>query len=128
MAEDGRTFSELIGALTGDLTSLFRKEGELVRAEISEKASHLAKASGEMAAGAICLMASLLILLQAVVIALAKVIGAGWASLLVGVVVGILGVVLVRNGAKAAAPKELIPDRSIRQVEKDARLAKEQVT
>lgn len=125
---ENRSVPQLIGDLSGDLTGLLRKESELIRAEVSEKVSQLAKASGEMAAGAICLMAALLILLQAVVIALAKVVGAGWASLIVGVAVAVLGVVLVRAGAKAAAPSQLTPERSIRQVEKDAHLAKEQVT
>lgn len=125
---ENRSLPQLIGDLSNDLTSLLRKESELVRTEVSEKAGQLAKASGEMAAGAICLMAALLILLQAVVIALAKLVGAGWASLIVGVAVAILGFVLVRAGAKAAAPSHLTPERSIRQVEKDAHLAKEQVT
>ena len=125
---ENRSLPQLIGDLSNDLTSLLRKESELIRTEVSEKAGQLAKASGEMAAGAICLMAALLILLQAVVIALAKLVGAGWASLIVGVAVAILGFVRVRAGAKAAAPSHLTPERSIRQVEKDAHLAKEQVT
>jgi VIT1/CCC1 family predicted Fe2+/Mn2+ transporter len=124
---ENRTLPQLIGDLSTDLTGLFRKESELVRAELSEKTRQLAKATGEMAAGAICLLAALLILLQAVVIALAKLVGAGWASLIVGIAVGLLGAVLVRTGAKSAEPHNLAPERTIRQVEKDARLAKEQV-
>ncbi|KQW67004.1 hypothetical protein ASE17_19710 [Phenylobacterium sp. Root77] len=123
-----RTLPQLIGDLSSDLTGLLRKESELVRAEVSEKLAQLLKASSEIAAGAICLMVALLILLQAVVIALAKVVGAGWASLIVGVVVALVGVMLVRAGAKAASPSQLTPERSLRQVEKDAQLAKEQVT
>lgn len=125
---DNRTLPQLIADLSSDLTGLLRKESELVRAEVSEKVNLLVKASGEIAAGAICLMAALLILLQAVVIALAKVVGAGWASLIVGAAVALIGVALVRVGAKAAAPGQLTPERSLRQVEKDAHLAKEQVT
>lgn len=128
MADDTRSIPQLLGDLTGDLTGLVRKESELVRAEFSEKLGVLGKAAGEMAAGAICLLAALLILLQAVVIGLSKIMGAGWASLLVGSAVAILGIVLVRAGAKAASPSGLAPDRTIAQVKKDARLAKEQVT
>lgn len=129
MAEpENRSLPQLLGDLSSDITGLLRKESELVRAEVSEKLAQLVKASGEMAAGAICLMAALLILLQAVVIALAKVIGAGWASLIVGLVLAVLGFILVRAGAKSAAPQRLTPERSLRQVEKDAQLAKEQVT
>lgn len=128
MEPDNRSIPQLIGDLSSDLTGLLRKESELVRAEVSEKLAQLLKASGEMAAGAICLMVALLILLQAVVIALAKVVGAGWASLIVGLVVAAVGVILLRAGAKSAAPRQLTPERSLRQVEKDAQLAKEQVT
>lgn len=129
MAEaDNRSLPQLLGDLSGDLTGLLRKESELVRAEISEKIAQLVKASGEMAAGAICLMVALLVLVQAVVIALAKIMGAGWASLVVGLALAVLGFILVRAGAKSAAPRELTPERSLRQVEKDAQLAKEQVT
>lgn len=125
---ENRSIPQLLGDLSADLTGLLRKESELVRAEISEKLAQLVKASGEMAAGAICLMAALLILLQAVVIALAKLVGAGWASLIVGLAVAALGVLLVRAGAKTADPRRLTPERSLRQAEKDAQLAKEQVT
>lgn len=129
MAEaETRSLPQLLGDLSSDLTGLLRKESELVRAEVSEKLAQLVKASGEMAAGAICLMVALLILLQAVVIALAKVVGAGWASLIVGTAVAVLGLILVRAGAKSAAPRQLTPERSLRQAEKDAQLAKEQVT
>lgn len=128
MEPDNRSIPQLIGDLSSDLTGLLRKESELVRAEVSEKLAQLLKASGEMAAGAICLMVALLILLQALVIALAKVVGAGWASLIVGLVVAAVGVILLRAGAKSAAPRQLTPERSLRQVEKDAQLAKEQVT
>jgi len=77
---ENRSIPQLLGDLSADLTGLLRKESELVRTEFSEQLAQLVKASGEMAAGAICLMAALLILLQAVVIALAKLVGAGWAS------------------------------------------------
>ena len=124
---DSRSIPQLLGDFTSDFTTLLRKESELVRAEFSEKVGQLVKGSSELAGGAICLLAALLVLLQALVIALSKVMDAAWASLLVGVGVAILGVVLLRIGAKAVSPANLKPDRTIRQVEMDARLAKEQV-
>jgi len=124
---ENRSIPQLLGDFTSDLTSLLRKESELVRAEFSEKAHHLGKAGVEMAAGAICLIAALVVLLQALVIALSNYMDPGWAALLVGVAVAILGVVLLRAGAKMASVENLKPDRTIRQVEKDVTLAKEQV-
>ena len=79
-------------------------------------------------AGAICLLAALMVLLQALVIALAETgLGGGWASLIVGVVVAVLGVILVRNGTAGLDPGELEPERTRRQLEADARTLKEQV-
>lgn len=124
---EGRSIPQLLSDFTSDFTNLLRKESELVRAEFSEKLGQLARGGGEMAAGAICLLAALLVLLQALVIALSKLMDPAWASLLVGVVVAIVGVVLLRAGAKTAQVSNLKPDRTVRQLEKDAQLAKEQV-
>lgn len=126
-AADPRSLPELISKLAGDVTSLVRKESELVRAELSEKLNQLARAGGEMAAGAICLLAALLVLLQALVLALGKVMDPAWAALLVGVAVAAVGAVLLRAGVKTAQPDHLKPKRSARQLGKDARLMKEQV-
>lgn len=122
-----RSIPQLLGDFTTEFSNLIRKESELVRAEFSEKAGHLIRGGGEVAAGAICLLAALLVLLQALVIALSKIMDPAWASLLVGVVVAVIGVVLLRAGAKTAKPANLVPDRTARQVGKDAQLVKEQV-
>jgi xanthine/uracil permease len=127
LGTDPRSIPQLIGDLASDVSSLVRKEAELVRAEFSEKTTQLAKAGGEMAGGAICLLAALIVLLQALVLALSKVMDPAWAALLVGIVVALVGVSLLRLGAKTAAPKNLAPERTTRQIEKDAQLVKEQV-
>ena len=121
---EGRTIPELISMLTSDLATLVRKESELVRAELSEKLRAAGKAAGEIAAGGVLLLAALLVLLQALVGALALMIGAIWAALLVGVVVAILGFVLVRTGLKLMKPENLSPERTARQLQKDAQLVK----
>jgi xanthine/uracil permease len=120
----GRTIPELLSVLTSDLATLVRKESELVRAELSEKLHSAGKAVGEIAAGGVLLLAALLVLLQALVGALALLIGAIWAALLVGVVVAVLGVVLVRAGLKMMKPENLSPERTARQLQKDAQLVK----
>jgi hypothetical protein len=125
--QDPRSVPELLSTFTSDFVALLRKESELVRSEFSEKVGQIAKGGAEMAGGAICLLAALLVLLQALVIALSKIMDPVWASILVGVAVAILGVVLLRAGAKAVEPSKLTPDRSARQLGKDAALAKDQV-
>jgi hypothetical protein len=116
--------ADLLGQLGGDLTGLVRKEAELVRAEIAEKLNAAGKAVIDIAAGGLLLIAALLVLLQALVLALSKLMDPIWAALLVGVVVAGVGYVLVRAGMKAISLKGFAPDRTARQLKKDAELMK----
>lgn len=120
----GAGLADLLGQLGGDIAGLVRKEVELVRAEISEKLSAAGKAVADIAAGGLLLVAALLVLLQALVLALSKIMDPIWASLLVGACVAGVGYVLVRAGMKAISLKGLTPDRTARQLKKDADLMK----
>ena len=135
---DPRSVPQLLSDLARELTTLFRKEGQLIRAELSEKASQLTVGAGEAAAGAICLLVSLNVLAGALVVAIARIgsdasdpaiqdtgIGLGWASLIVGVLLAIIGAILVKRGASNLS--NLTPERSVNQVSQDASLVKEQV-
>lgn len=80
-----------------------------------------------MLGGALCAFAGLLILLQALIVALTRFgLSADWASLLVGIVVAVLGVVLVRGGTAQLSPANLNPTRTEAQVAQDLRTAKDQ--
>jgi len=135
---DNRSVPQLLSDLARELTTLFRKEGQLIRAELSEKTSQLAVGLGEAAAGAICLLVALNVLAGALVVAIARIgadpgdpaiqddgIGLGWASLIVGVLLAAIGAFLVKKGA--ANMSNLTPERSVNQVAQDASLVKEQV-
>lgn len=81
----------------------------------------------EVAVGAIFLLVSLIILLQALIVALVKLgLGPGWASLLVGVVIAIIGAVFVKRGTTNMSSSELALTRTADQLRKDANLAQEQ--
>lgn len=125
--DDPRSIPELISTLTGDLANLVRKEGELVRTEVGEKIQQTAKAGQTLSIGAALLLGAFLVLLQALVIALSKFMDPLWASMLVGVVVGLIGYSLVKRAMQQVQPAQLAPDRSARQLQKDAQFVKEQV-
>ncbi|HMA13770.1 MAG: phage holin family protein, partial [Bacteroidota bacterium] len=57
---------------------------------------------------------ALLILLQAVVIALSNVLPAWAASLAVGVVLALIALVLIRVGSRNLRPSNLVPERTLR--------------
>ena len=120
-----RSFPQLLSDLTDGLGNLFQKESELVRAEIREKAARIEIGAGSMVAGAICLIVALNVLAGALVIALANVMGAGWAALAVGATIAVIGALLIGKGN--AEMKSLKPERSLRQFSQDASLAKDQL-
>jgi hypothetical protein len=121
---DPRTLPELVSQLTMDLATLVRKESELVRTEMTEKLKTFGKAAGEIAAGGILVLAGLLVLLQAVVAGLAPWLGPAFASLLVGLVVLGVAAFLIMAGIKMLKAENLTPDRTARQLQKDAQLMK----
>lgn len=125
--KSAHSFSELVSDLGRDVSLLVSKEVGLFRAEINEKFSMLQTAGGSLAAAGICLLASLLILLQALIVALTNMgLGAGWSSLLVGLVVGAIGIYLLQHG-RTLLGEGIIPKRTQTQVQRDAEMFKEQV-
>lgn len=122
-----QTIPNLIAELGRDISALVSKEAGLLRAEVGESVSNLQTAGGSLAGAAICLLVALLILLQALIVALTNLgLGAGWSSLLVGLVVGIIGVVLLQYG-RSLLKEGVVPKRTQTQVQRDAEMFKEQV-
>jgi hypothetical protein len=123
-----RSVPELISDLTSEIAILFRKEGQLLRSEISDKVAQIQSGVIELVAAAVCMLVALIILLQAVVIGLTNLgLGAGWSALIVGGVVAIIGAILVVRGMKNVKPKNLTPERTATQLSRDAEFVKEQV-
>jgi len=124
---DSRSVPELLADLARSVPSLVRQEAQLLRSELSDKVTQIEIGLGSMVAGAILLFAALLVLLQAIVIALTEFVGPGWASLIVGVAAAAVGAVLFKKGADQMKASKLIPERTTHQLKQDAELAKEQV-
>ncbi|HZA65709.1 MAG TPA: phage holin family protein [Geminicoccaceae bacterium] len=123
-----RSFTSLLSELSRDITTLFRKEIELARAETSEKVTRSFVAIGSIAGGAILALAALMVLLQALVIAIAELgVPAGWSSLIVGVVVAAIAYGLIQKGTNDLKAGSLAPSRTINSLKRDAQVAKEQV-
>ena len=69
---DSRSLPTLFADLTQQGSALIQTELKLLRAEVSEKLAQAGTASVEVLAGALCLFAALIILLQALVVALTQ--------------------------------------------------------
>ena len=124
---DDRSFADLLGDLVRDVSGLVRSEGRLVRAEIAEAGRSMAVGAELVAAGAILLLVALIVLVQALVVLLAEWVGPAWASLIVGIGLALIGGLLIARGRKDMTAARLVPERTIEQTSRDARLAREQI-
>jgi drug/metabolite transporter (DMT)-like permease len=123
---DERSLKELFGDLTHSVTTLFRKEIELARAETSEKISQAGVAAGAIAAGGVLALAALIVLLQALVIALAELgLAPALSALIVGGVVAIIAFALIYKGMNDLKASSLAPTRTVEALRRDAHMVKE---
>ena len=126
MDTHGRSIPDILISLVHQLTGLIKSEGQLARAEISEKVDKMTGAAIMIGAGAVLLLPALVILLQAAVAALVE---AGWsagpAALLVGVLALVIGGVLCAIGFGRLKAVSLVPKKTIRQIQQDVAVATE---
>lgn len=118
-----RPIPEIFTDLVGQVTTLVRKEGQLARAEISEKATRALTGIAMILLGAMLLIPALVILLQAAVMGL---IGNGAdptaAALMVGGAIFVIGMVLGLIGWSWVKPSSLVPDKTIDQLKRDTQV------
>jgi hypothetical protein len=123
-----RSVPELFTDLIGQVTTLFRKESQLARTEISEKLGQAAGALALIVGGAVLLIPALTILLGAAVTGLTQAgLEAHWAALIVGGGALLLGLVLLLVGVNRLKVRSLVPARTIDQFQQDASVVKQQV-
>jgi hypothetical protein len=123
-----RSFPEIFTDLFGQTTALLSKEGQLARAEISEKMSQVAVGLALLVFGSVLLIPALVILLDAAVAALIR---RGFEAPLAALIVGgsalALGVILALIGLSRLKAKRLMPTRTLEQWQQDAAVAKQQM-
>jgi membrane protein implicated in regulation of membrane protease activity len=123
-----RSISAILADLVSQFTALLRKEGQLARAEMTEKMREIAASLGLVVGGAVLLIPALVILLQAAVAGLvAAGLAVGWASLAVGGVVLLIGLVLLAVGISRLKAQSLMPSKTIEQLQRDATLASHEI-
>jgi len=133
---ESRPLPELIGGLANDISTLFRKEIQLAKAETSEKVSQVVGGVELLLAGAVLALGALGVLLAAAVTGLAALL-VSWgmgetganslASLIVGIVVAALAFVLVNRGLKSLKGNNLQLERTAHSLGRDADMVKERL-
>ena len=127
---EGGSLKELFTRLTSEVTELFRKEVQLIRAESSERVSQAVAAIIMIMAGGFMGLAALILLLEALAMALSAYTNLSLISsgLIVAVVVAAIGGFLAWKGTNDLRAGNLLPKKSIRSLKRDAEMAKEHVT
>lgn len=124
-----RSVPDIIADVLQQLTSLFRKEMQLARTEVSEKVGQAIGGIVMVLIGAVMLIPALVILLQAIAAAITELGGleSYWASAIVGGATLAIGVVLALIGVNRLKAENLTPKRTLEQFQRDAAVAREQV-
>jgi putative superfamily III holin-X len=123
-----RSVPDLVSSVFRQLAELMRTEGMLARAEMSEKMSYIGSGLGLLVAGAVLAMPALVVLLEAAVAALVENgMAPYWAAFLVGGLCLLLGIIFLLVGANRLRARNLVPDKTLQQLQYDADAARNQM-
>lgn len=99
---NGKTDSlgQLLGEVSKDISTLFRQEVELAKAELSQSARKAGKGAGMLGGAGVAGLMTLLFLSLALMWGLGLLIGNTWSSIIVAVIWGIAAAILAMRGKK----------------------------
>ena len=127
MPED-RSTPALMGDLIESVSQLVRKEIQLFRAEMGEKATKATVAAGSILVAAVLAITALNVFAAAVVAALTKAgISATWSAVIVGGVLAIIAFLMASRGINNLKAGSLAPERTVRAATRDASMVKEKI-
>jgi uncharacterized membrane protein YqjE len=127
MGQSNRSIADIVSDAAFQLTSLFRTEVRLARAEVSESVSRASMGLGFIGIAAVLLIPALVILLEAAVAALIQSgYTAAMSSLIVGAVTLVIGAILLAIGVQRLRAANLVPEKTIHQLQRDVATAKQQ--
>ena len=123
-----RSIPALMGDLLEQVTDLVRKEIQLFRAEMSDKATQAMVAAGSVLAAAVIALTALNVLAAALVPALAKAgIPGAWSAVLVGAGLAIVASIMAKKGIDNLKAGNLAPERTARAAARDVTMVKEKI-
>jgi len=94
------SLGDLLGSVTSDISTLFRQEVDLAKAELTESAKKAGKGAGMFGGAGLTGLFALLFLSLAAMWGLGELIGVGWSSLIIAVVYAVVALVLFTRGRK----------------------------
>lgn len=121
-----KSASGLLTDAMANVSNLVRNEVDLARAEISDNISRAGVAVGMIAGAVVVALVALNVLAGALVAGLTEAgMDAGWAALIVGVVLAVVAYVLINKGLNDLKLSSLAPTRTVKNVQRDAEAVKD---
>lgn len=136
MPNDNRSIVDLLKELSSESSTLVRKEVELAKAEITEKAQILGRNAAYIGVGAFIALVGAIALLWALIYGLTTFLDqfmdrehAMWvAPLIVGVVIAGIGYTIIQKGLHTLRCATLTPDQTTQTLREDKQWLKEKLT
>lgn len=123
--QDMRETAALIGDALSQFTKLFQNEVDLAKAELAQKAKQVGVAVGMIGAGAMFIIPALVMLLFAIAAALTSAgLSQGVSYLISAAIGGLIAAILFAIGMNRLDSKNLAPNETIRQLDKDKNAVK----
>ncbi|MBW7849677.1 MAG: phage holin family protein [Rhodospirillales bacterium] len=124
---EAQSFGGLVSQLTFETASLFRKEIELARSELSQKVSQAGSGLISTGIGGIILFIGIQALVASAILGLALFVDWWLAALIVGVVITVIGALILRSGIAKLKAGNLVPRRTIGTLRENTHWAREQL-
>lgn len=117
------SLKDLFSDLTDELSTLFRQEVALAKAETTASLATLKAGAIALGIAAVLALGGYFVLLFAAVYGLSALMHQGWAALIVGVVT-LIGAAIAGNvGLKKLKARSMVPRRSVASLKRDAEVA-----
>lgn len=124
--KDDRSIGELITRLSRETVTLVRKEVQLAKAEMSQKASRAGKNVGFLVVGGVVAYTGLLALVAAVILLLGLVMPYWLSAAIVGLVIAAIGAFLVVKGLNTLRQEDPTPRETVETLQEDKEWLRDQ--
>ena len=124
------SLGDLLTQLVSQISTLAQREMDLARTEMSQKVAQVANGARMIAVGGALAYAGFLAIIAAAVIALVQYGALPWwvATLAVGAIVLIVGLLVIWGGRRAMQIKHLAPQQTLETLKDDADWARKRTT
>ena len=123
-----RSFGELLGELSSDLSRLVRQEIALAKAETKEELSKAGQGAGMLGGAGVAGLLTLLFLSLGLMFGLASVMDVGWAALIIAVVWALVGAALAAVGRSRLRQATPPLQQTVETLKEDAQWARKQTS